>query len=117
MTLHDDYVRALVLSATNDLVVSYTAAGWRISFPDDDSVLTIPLADHDDFSGPRITQPHGTHAAFNRHRKRGDKPCRQCRDGERAYQAERHNQRRRRLIQNDLAPVYHLPTTFREATG
>jgi hypothetical protein len=38
--------------------------------------------------------PHGTHAAFNRHRAHDETPCRECADGERAYQAERARRRR-----------------------
>ena len=38
--------------------------------------------------------PHGTHAAFNRHRNAGEEPCQPCRDGEREYQRIRGQQRR-----------------------
>lgn len=34
----------------------------------------------------RWTQPCGTHAAFNRHIKRGERPCEACLAGEREYQ-------------------------------
>lgn len=124
MSAPEELARALELSRSHDLLVSYTAAGWRISFSSDDPVATIPMADDDDFSGPRITQPHGTHAAHNRHRKRGEVPCARCSDAERLYQAARHRRRRaamsadvdgaveRRSTPPDcLASVYHLPTT------
>lgn len=34
----------------------------------------------------RPLEPHGTHAAFNRHRSNGTQPCPTCREGERTYQ-------------------------------
>jgi hypothetical protein len=46
---------------------------------------------------PKELQPHGTHAAFNRHRKAGDEPCDPCWCGERRYQRER--KRRGRALQ------------------
>lgn len=39
-------------------------------------------------------KPHGTHAAFNRHRLRGDEPCDMCWMGERQYQRNRSRERR-----------------------
>lgn len=42
----------------------------------------------------RALQPHGTHAAFNRHRKRGESPCVGCWQGERDFQRERARRRR-----------------------
>ena len=38
--------------------------------------------------------PHGTHAAFVRHKKAKEDPCVECVDGERAFQAERHLRRK-----------------------
>lgn len=46
--------------------------------------------------GPRL-RPHGTHAAFNGHRKRGEQPCEFCVVGERTYQRHRARRRRRGL--------------------
>lgn len=43
--------------------------------------------------------PCGTHAAFNRHRKRGETPDDACVIGERRYQAERHLRNYPRPIQ------------------
>jgi len=34
-------------------------------------------------------RPHGTHAAFVRHRNHGEQPCGDCLSGERLYQRER----------------------------
>lgn len=42
----------------------------------------------------------GTHAAFVRHKNRGETPCTDCRLGEREYQRAR-QQRRRAAAQND----------------
>lgn len=44
----------------------------------------------------RQTQPHGTHAGFNRHRAAGDAPCPACWAGERTYQRARARTRRAR---------------------
>jgi hypothetical protein len=47
-------------------------------------------------SGPRpepLLQPHGTHAAYNRHRNRSETPCETCVAGERVYQSERERRR------------------------
>lgn len=38
--------------------------------------------------------PHGTHAAFNRHRNDGTEPCGRCWDAERTYQRDRGRRRR-----------------------
>lgn len=45
--------------------------------------------------------PHGTHAAFNRHKKRGETPCATCIAGERAYQQHRHLRRSGAFTQVD----------------
>jgi hypothetical protein len=45
-------------------------------------------------------KPHGTHAAFNRHKKRGETPCLECVEGERAHMRLR--QRRVRSEQRAL---------------
>lgn len=45
----------------------------------------------------RGSMPHGTHAAFNLHRRDGEEPCDPCVYGERIYQ--RHAKRRRRQEQ------------------
>lgn len=42
----------------------------------------------------RFMAPCGTHAAFNRHKSRGETPCPDCREGERVFQ--RHRRRRER---------------------
>ena len=42
----------------------------------------------------RVFQPCGTHAAFNRHRSRGEDPCGVCIAGERIYQRLRARDRR-----------------------
>jgi hypothetical protein len=39
-------------------------------------------------------QPHGTHAAFNRHKAREEAPCVACLQGERDFQRERGRRRR-----------------------
>lgn len=38
---------------------------------------------------PPALRPHGTHAAFNRHRKAGTAPCAACVTAERAYNTAR----------------------------
>lgn len=40
--------------------------------------------------------PHGTHAAFNRHKAHREHPCAECEQGERKYQSARHRRRYRR---------------------
>lgn len=40
-------------------------------------------------------KPCGTHAAYVRHKKRGEPPCGRCRQAERAYQRNRNRQPRR----------------------
>lgn len=37
----------------------------------------------------QLLKPHGTHAAFNRHKKRGEEVCEPCVFGERDYQRDR----------------------------
>lgn len=44
---------------------------------------------------PRQLRPCGTHAAFGRHRARGETPCTECTEAEREYQRVRHVQRKR----------------------
>lgn len=49
-----------------------------------------PMAwDDTELDDPPRVLPHGTHAAFNRHREHRQKPCARCQRGERAYQARR----------------------------
>ena len=46
------------------------------------------LNDHDDVigsGGGQIPKGHGTHAAYNRHRQHGEKPCDACSKAHRAY--------------------------------
>lgn len=43
---------------------------------------------------PQGLSPHGTHAAFNRHRTNGTEPCDACWTGERDYQRGRARRRR-----------------------
>ena len=45
-------------------------------------------------TGPATLQPHGTHAAFNRHRNADEDPCQACWHGERDYQRARARRRR-----------------------
>jgi hypothetical protein len=52
-----------------------------------------PLAEHN-AEQQANAHPCGTHAAYNRHRKRGETPCRTCRDGEAAYKRGRRLARR-----------------------
>jgi hypothetical protein len=42
---------------------------------------------------PRLLQPCGTHAAYTRHRSRGEEPCEACVIGERLYQRNRPGKR------------------------
>lgn len=44
--------------------------------------------------GPRPTQPCGSHAAYERHRARGEYPCPPCREAERKFQAARYARRK-----------------------
>ena len=54
----------------------------------------------------RTIQPCGTHAAFNRHRAKGEQPCDECWVGERRYQREKkERQRRERRLQRQLSMV------------
>lgn len=41
----------------------------------------------------RQLQPCGSHAAYERHRSRGEYPCPPCREAERLYQARRYRRR------------------------
>lgn len=43
---------------------------------------------------PRLLKPCGTHAAYERHRKRGEFIDDKCREGERAYQRSRRRRER-----------------------
>lgn len=52
------------------------------------------LAWNDTETDPVELMPHGTHAAFNRHKGRGETPCPSCADGERRYQRLRNRRRR-----------------------
>lgn len=49
------------------------------------------------FAAPadRRLRPHGTHAAFVRHRNRAEEPCSACWYGEREYQRDRSRRQRR----------------------
>lgn len=38
--------------------------------------------------------PHGTHAAYTRHKSRGEEPCWDCVEGQRAYDRDRARRRR-----------------------
>lgn len=61
--------------------------------------------------------PHGTHAAFNRHRNAGETPCHDCVIGERDYQRIRGAQRRYRA-RNEArvaAAITELATPWRTA--
>jgi hypothetical protein len=49
-------------------------------------------------NGAVATQPCGTHAAFIRHKKRGEEPDRHCVEGERVYQHNRHLRRTGRAV-------------------
>lgn len=51
-------------------------------------------------------KPHGTHAAFNRHKAHGEEPCSTCWEGERIYQAQRARDRRRN------PPMEYLPAAI-----
>lgn len=48
--------------------------------------------------------PHGTHSAYNRHRKRGEEPCDLCREGERVYNTRASAERRASREQPEPAP-------------
>lgn len=63
----------------------------------DDKPLSELLAwceSKDQRGNVRQLMPHGTHAAFNRHKESGQEPCAECREGERTYQRERARRRR-----------------------
>jgi hypothetical protein len=45
-------------------------------------------------TGGRPLKPHGTHAAFNRHKAAGEDPCEPCVFGERDFQRDRQRTRR-----------------------
>lgn len=63
--------------------------------PYDQSIREL-LAWNDDLRTPdgRQLQPHGTHAAYTRHKKRGEQPCDDCMVGERNFQRARARNRR-----------------------
>lgn len=64
---------------------------------------TDRLADARLRPGPLPQSPCGSHAAFNRHRSRGEQPCASCWEAERTYQRIRARQRRGR-------PLSSVPT-------
>lgn len=45
-------------------------------------------------TGRPVTAPHGTHAAFERHRRAGEPPCLECVEGEREHRAEMYRRRK-----------------------
>lgn len=55
------------------------AAGWKPPMFWDDDIIDLDEV-----------EPHGTHAAFVRHKSRGQKPCQRCVRGESEYQADRY---------------------------
>lgn len=54
-------------------------------------------------------KPCGTHAAYQRHRKRGESPCTACKDAEAAYVRERAKAKRQSSGESRLAAVQDLP--------
>lgn len=56
----------------------------RITARPDIARIALELAT--EIGGPKSLRPHGTHAAFNRHKNNGEEPCQECRVGERTYQ-------------------------------
>lgn len=83
------------LSARDLYAIAVTCAAM---IPDDQSPCDL-LAWNDDAAfiptpAPANRAPHGTHAAFNRHRTAGQHPCDDCWDGERLYQRVRGRRRR-----------------------
>jgi hypothetical protein len=55
--------------------------------------------------GPKSLRPHGTHAAFNRHKNAGEAPCPDCVTAEREYQRGRMRRRRESDRQLALLPT------------
>lgn len=46
-------------------------------------------------------KPHGTHAAFNRHKSRNEEPCGKCWTAEREYQSARARLRRAQAVSGE----------------
>jgi hypothetical protein len=98
---------ALIGQAQHDLAQALDAEGlvrcgvaeWRITNqrgPRLTAIVPVAGITDDEFPPPpRELQPHGTHAAYARHKAQGTAPCPACTQGERAYQRAR--KRRDRL--------------------
>lgn len=103
---------AIIGQAQHDLALALADEGlrrngrveWRITNQSGPRLTALcPVAGaHDlDVPLPRELQPHGTHAAYIRHKSHGTEPCPECVEGERAYQRSR----KRRARFRDLAVV------------
>jgi hypothetical protein len=90
-----DYHR---VGRTIDLLDHPAALVALAAMVDDSKTLTELLAWHTEVEPkpyrPPPLAPCGTHAAHNRHKKRGEPPCGQCVMAERVYQRLRMRQRR-----------------------
>lgn len=66
----------------------YNGDGTDTLTPDIDAMplelFSEPNHSHHPLAGPGEPQPHGTVAAYRRHRRRGEKPCEECREAENA---------------------------------
>lgn len=69
--------------------------------------------------GPNAIQPHGTNAAYRRHERAGEEPCRPCREARRQYNRDRYQTGR--IRRDDFDPVLvdrfiHGAATWQELT-
>lgn len=94
LTRNDLYVLAVTLAAM--VPDDYSPAellAWNDSRWTPRPVVVVPGV----APAPRPLRPHGTHAAFIRHRSRKEEPCDACWHGEREYQRLRGQRRRARV--------------------
>jgi hypothetical protein len=104
-----DAIRA---SRTTGLAYALTADGFRPLAHDVDPFAGAPMADYDYQHARRRTparykpagliQPCGTHAAFNRHKKRGEPIDDNCRQAEREYQSAKARRFRARGVDESV---------------
>lgn len=108
---------ALLATAEHDLAIALNGSGldradtpeWTFSWVRGRLHLTCELPVIPEGWAPRevstrpasvpTLRPHGTHAAYMRHKARGSDPCQECVEGEREYQRLRHLRRRAERLQ------------------
>lgn len=90
------YRAALDLFVSDDERPIASPPEWQIHHTGSRVLLTGTIRIGPGFAriSPRSLRPHGTHAAFTRHRNNGETPCELCVEGERLYQRQRKRVRR-----------------------